>query len=214
MEDQIHNWQAMCPHVFLPLSVLQVKPSERSHACHYLYLKEHSSTHQTVEWPQGRTLEVHNIPPYSTQVRFLFQYKFVDCAVDDAMLQILNDQIFNKMIHKDDVLHTVTVLLCTFFLMTFAIANEKRNDSMNKLFDPWWLGFWTGAKHEKHHLDKYKSSWHRSSYRSVPPSDSVTDFASNRITRFFLTIHFISNLVMITCDSFICLWDFILFQGC
>ncbi|KAK3760406.1 hypothetical protein RRG08_018634 [Elysia crispata] len=48
-------------------SVLQVKASERSRACRFLYLKEHSSTHQTVEWPQGRTLEVHNIPPYCTQ---------------------------------------------------------------------------------------------------------------------------------------------------
>ncbi|GFR61252.1 ribosomal RNA-processing protein 7 homolog A-like [Elysia marginata] len=48
-------------------SVIQVKASERSRACRFLYLKEHKSTHQTVEWPQGRTLEIHNIPPYCTQ---------------------------------------------------------------------------------------------------------------------------------------------------
>lgn len=48
-------------------TVLQVKASERSRACRYLYLKEHVSVHQTVEWPQSRTLEIHNIPPYCTQ---------------------------------------------------------------------------------------------------------------------------------------------------
>ncbi|RUS90733.1 hypothetical protein EGW08_001537, partial [Elysia chlorotica] len=59
-------------------SVLQVKASDKSRAYRFLYLKEHSSAHQTVEWPQGRTLEVHNIPPFCTQdnLRKLFR----DCG--------------------------------------------------------------------------------------------------------------------------------------
>ncbi|CAL1530844.1 unnamed protein product, partial [Lymnaea stagnalis] len=45
-------------------TVLQVKTSERSHANHHLFIKEHVATHQCIEWPQGRTLIVYNVSPY------------------------------------------------------------------------------------------------------------------------------------------------------
>ncbi|XP_035829195.1 ribosomal RNA-processing protein 7 homolog A isoform X2 [Aplysia californica] len=55
--------------------VLQVKPTVRSNVCHCMYLREHSAAVPRAEWPQGRTLIVHNIPPYCNEenVRLLFK---------------------------------------------------------------------------------------------------------------------------------------------
>ncbi|KAH9492820.1 Ribosomal RNA-processing protein 7 A [Bulinus truncatus] len=45
-------------------TVIQVKTTERSHTSYTLFLKEHTAAHNRVEWPQGRTLIVYNVPPY------------------------------------------------------------------------------------------------------------------------------------------------------
>lgn len=59
-------------------TVVQVKPTVRSTTSHFIYIREHKSAVTRAEWPQGRTLLVHNIPPYCNEdnVRHLFK----DCG--------------------------------------------------------------------------------------------------------------------------------------
>jgi len=48
-------------------TVIQVTPSPDSTACHCMYLREHNSVVSMEEWPQDRTLLIHNIPAYCTE---------------------------------------------------------------------------------------------------------------------------------------------------
>ncbi|KAK0046129.1 ribosomal RNA-processing protein 7 A [Biomphalaria pfeifferi] len=59
-------------------TVIQVKTSERSHASHCLFVKEHASAHNRVEWPKGRTLIVYNVPPYCKEENIRLLLK--DCG--------------------------------------------------------------------------------------------------------------------------------------
>jgi len=56
-------------------TVLQVKGSERSRACHHLYLRKHTTPVINADWPEGRTLVVYNVPPYCREdnIRLLFK---------------------------------------------------------------------------------------------------------------------------------------------
>ncbi|XP_059168999.1 ribosomal RNA-processing protein 7 homolog A-like [Physella acuta] len=96
-------------------TVIQLKTRERNRATHTLYLKEHTAAQHCVEWPQGRTLIVYNVPPYFTEENL--QSLFQSCGVITKMYlqsKPSSRPLKNKIFQQEGLKKSVQVAYVVF----------------------------------------------------------------------------------------------------
>lgn len=112
-------------------TVIQVKPSPRSSACHCLYLREHSSPVTRPEWPQGRTLLVHNVPPYCSEENV--QHIFKSCG--DIIRVYLQSKTSSKPIVQSQFAPEITEVGAKIAYVVFRKPGGLKN-ATSLVYDP------------------------------------------------------------------------------